>query len=81
MNPLPDNSSDTELVGGVAQFFITKINTIREKLTNIALYVLQDSSILRLQKFVTVSEEDVKSIIITASQRHGTNMTAILNLT
>ena len=31
MNPLPDHNSDMELADEFAQFFITKIDTIREK--------------------------------------------------
>ena len=64
MNQLPDHNSDTELADEFAQFFITKTDTIREKFTNIAPYALQDSDIPRLQKFDTMSEEDVKRIIM-----------------
>ena len=45
MNPLPDHNSNTELADEFAQFFITKIDTIREKFTNTAQYALQDSNI------------------------------------
>ena len=48
MNPLPDHNNDTELVDELAQFFTTKIDTIREKFTNKALHALQDSNIPRL---------------------------------
>ena len=49
MNALPDHNSDTKLADGFTQFVITKIDTIREKVTNIAPYALQDSDISRLQ--------------------------------
>ena len=64
MNPLPDHKNDTELADELANFFISKINTIKKKFTNIALYALQDSNIQRLWKFDTMSEEGIKKIII-----------------
>ena len=48
MNPLPDHNSDTEPADAFAQFFITKIDTIREKFTNTAAYTPQDSYTPRL---------------------------------
>ena len=91
MNPLPDHNRDTELADEFTQFFITQIDTITKKSTNIALYALQDSNIPRLWKFDTVSEEDFKRIIMSiksmscelkldtdhTSQRHATNIAAI----
>ena len=64
MYPLPGHNNDTKLANEFTQFFITKIDTIREKFTNIALYGLHDSNIPRLQKFDTMSEEDIKRTIM-----------------
>ena len=45
MSPLPDHNSDTDLADKFTQFFITKIDTIREMVIHIALYALYDSDI------------------------------------
>ena len=75
MNPLPDYNSDTELADEFAQFFITKIDTIRGMFINIALYALQDSNIPGLQKFDKVSEEDIKRIILSMKSKSYERLT------
>ena len=78
MSPLPVHNSNTELADEFTHFFIIKIDFIWEKFINIAPYALQDSDIPRLWKFDTVSEEDVKSIIMSMTSK-SCELDAILN--
>ena len=68
MNPLPDHNSDPDRQ-------MNSLNSSNQnghhegKFTNIILCALQDSDIPRLQKFDTVSEEDIERMIMSMKSR------------
>ena len=62
-NPLPKCDSKENLANQFAEFFIAKIQTIRDKLDNLQLYDHKDSSPPKLAKFEPLTEEEVRQIV------------------
>ena len=62
-NPLPDARSDQELAEQFAEFFLQKIETIREKFNNITPYTTDPKDKPELTKFSPISEPDLYKII------------------
>ena len=62
-NPLPKCDSKENLANQFAEFFIAKIQTIRDKLDNLQLYDHKDSSPPKLAKFKPLTEEEVRQIV------------------
>ena len=61
-NPLPECNTKEDLANQFAEFFITKIQNIRDKLDSLQVYGHKDSSPPKLSKFEPLMEE-VKQII------------------
>ena len=61
-NQLPEYDSK-ELANKFAEFFIAKIQTIRNKLDDLPLYDLQDSSSPKLSSLEPLTNEEVKQIV------------------
>ena len=64
-NPLPECDSKEKLANQFAEFFIAKIQTIRDKLHNLLVYDHKDSSQPKLAKFEPLTEEEVRQIVKT----------------
>ena len=62
-NPLPKCDSKENLANQFAEFYIVKIQTIRDKLDNLQLYDHKDSSPPKLAKFEPLTEEEVRQIV------------------
>ena len=62
-NPFPEAQSDQELAEQFAEIFFHKIETICEKLNNIALHTREPSDVPQLPKFSPISEPDLYKII------------------
>ena len=62
-NPLPECNSKEDLANQFAEFFIAKIQTIRDKLDNLLAYDHKDSSPPKLAKFKPLTEEEVRQIV------------------
>ena len=62
-NQLPEYDSKEELANQFAEFFIAKIQTIRDKLDDLPLYDLQDSSPPKLSSLEPLTNEEVKQIV------------------
>ena len=62
-NQLPEYDSKEELANQFAEFFIAKIQTIRDKLDDLPLYDLQDSSPPKLSSLEPLTNEEVKHIV------------------
>ena len=58
-NPLLDAQTDQELAEQFAEFFLQKIETIREKFNNIAPYKTEPDPIPQLNKFSPINETDL----------------------
>ena len=60
-NPLPEGLSDEDLVEHFANFFIEKIENIRDKLNNYTLYnPIENSTIGKLSKFKPLSTGEIR---------------------
>ena len=62
-NPLPECDTKEDLANQFAEFFITKIQNIRNKLDSLPVYDHKDSSPPKLSKFEPLTEEEVRQII------------------
>ena len=62
-NPLPECNTKEDLANQFAEFFITKIQNIRDKLDSLLVYDHKDSSPPKLSKFEPLMEEEVRQII------------------
>ena len=62
-NPLPECDTKEDLANQFAEFFITKIQNIRDKLDSLPVYDHKDSSPPKLSKFEPLMEEEVRQII------------------
>ena len=61
-NPLPECDTKEYLANQFAEFFITKIQNIRDKLDSLLVYSHKDSSPPKLSKFEPLMEEEVNAI-------------------
>ena len=64
LNPLPEAKSDKILAKDFTNFFLNKVETIRERFHNIPPYEPTKAHIPQLSKFSTLSEEEVKKTIM-----------------
>ena len=62
-NILPEEDDDTKLAGQFREFFLSKIINIRKLFHNIPLCKTHQDTVPRLEKFSTISEADLKTII------------------
>ena len=62
-NPLPECNTKEDLANQFAEFFITKMQNIRDKLDSFPVYNHKDSLPPKLAKFEPLMEEDVRQII------------------
>ena len=62
-NPLPECDSKEDLANQFAEFFIAKIQTIRDRLDSLLIYNHKDSSPPKLAKFEPLTEKEVRQII------------------
>ena len=62
-NPLPECNTKEDLANKFAEFFITKIQNIRDKLDSLPVYEHNDSSPPKLSKFEPLMEEKIRQII------------------
>ena len=62
-NPLAECDTKEDLANQFAEFFITKIQNIRDKLDSLPVYDHKDSSPPKLSKFEPLREEEVRQII------------------
>ena len=62
-NQLPECDSKEELANQFAEFFIAKIQTIRDKLDDLPVYDLKDSSPPKLPNLEPLTNEEVRQII------------------
>ena len=59
-NPLPECNSKEDLANQFAEFFIAKIQTIRDRLDSLPVYDHKDSSPPKLAKFEPLTEEELR---------------------
>ena len=62
-NQLPEYDSKEELANQFAEFFIAKIQTIRDKLDDLPVYDLKDSSPPKLSSLEPLTNEKVRQIV------------------
>ena len=62
-NPLPECDTKEDLANQFADFFITKIQNIRDKFDSLPVYDHKDSSPPKLSKFEPLREKEVRQII------------------
>ena len=62
-NPLPEEDDDTKLAEQFGEFFLSKIINIRKLFHNISPYKTQQDMVPRLDKFSTIGEAELKTII------------------
>ena len=62
-NQLPEYDSKEELANQFAEFFIAKIQTIRDKLDDLPVYDLKDSSPPKLSSLEPLTNEEVRQIV------------------
>ena len=62
-NPMPKNKSDIQLAEEFAEFFIDKIDKIRQQFHNTVTYISEEKHISQLKKFDPVSEVTLEGII------------------
>ena len=62
-NPLPEEDDDTKLAEQFGEFFINKIINIGKLFHHIPPHKSQEDTIPRFNKFSTISEADLKTII------------------
>ena len=62
-NPLPEEDDDSKLAEQFGEFFLGKIINIRELFHNIPPYKTQQDTVPRLDKFSTINDADLKTII------------------
>ena len=62
-NPLPEEDDDTKLAEQFGKFFLNKIINIRKLFHNIPPYKTQKDTFPRVDKFSTICEADLKTII------------------
>ena len=62
-NQLPEYDSKEELANQFAKLFIEKIQTIRDKLDDLPLYDLKDSSPRKLSSLEPLTNEEVRQIV------------------
>ena len=64
LNPMPEAKSDTSLAEGFADYFITKIDKIRENFTGTEQYqAILDESIPEFTSFSVLSESEVEKLV------------------
>ena len=64
LNPMPESPSDEVLAEGFAEYFITKIDKIRENFTNTECYQpITDEPIPEFTCFNVLSESDVEKLV------------------
>ena len=63
-NPLPPGKTDDQLAEDFAEFFMNKIQTLRESLADHPLYRPKPTNIPKFDTFKELREEDVKKLII-----------------
>ena len=62
-NQLPEHDSKEELTNQFAEFFIAKVQTIRDKLDDLPVYDLKDSSPPKLSSLEPLTNKEVRQII------------------
>ena len=62
-NPMPQGKTDTQLAEEFAEFFIDKIDKIRQQFQNTVAYVSEANDIPQLMKFNPVTESEVEKTI------------------
>ena len=63
-NPLPEGLSDEELAEHFADFFIGKIENIRDKLNSYTLYSpIENNTIGKLSEFKPLSTDEIRKLI------------------
>ena len=63
-NPLPEDLSDEDLAEHFANFFITKIENIRNKLNNYSLYTLIENCTMGTQsEFKLLSADEIRNLV------------------
>ena len=68
-NPMPEGRSDQELAESFADFFMNKIQNIRDTLNDIPAYEPTSQASCSLSKFHPLTSEQVKEIIISLSTK------------
>ena len=63
-NPLPEVISDVELAEEFSDFFLQKINMIRQQLNKIEAYQPTEGDVPQLQKFSTINEHELRDTIM-----------------
>ena len=69
INPLPDNKSHGEMASDFADFFIRKIQTIRDELSNANVFKPQVNNIRQLNKFTSLKIEEVQKEIMSMKSK------------
>ena len=64
INPLPDNKSHGEMANDFADFFIGKIQTIRDKLSSANIFKPQVNNLPQLNQFTPLEIEEVQKEIM-----------------
>ena len=62
-NQLPECDSKEKLANQFTEFFIAKIQTIRDKLNDLPVYDHKDSSLLKLSSLEPLTDEEVRQIV------------------
>ena len=69
-NPMPEGKSDEELANECAEYFISKIDNIRDSLKDVPLYVpSENKKFPKLEELSEITELDVKNIINTLATK------------
>ena len=64
INPLPDNKSHGEMANDFVDYFVGKIQTIRDELSNANVFKPQVNNIPKLKQFTPLEIEEVQKEII-----------------
>ena len=62
-NPMPPHNSDESLANHLADYFITKIDKIRDNFSQTPVFIAEATDIPTLQKFAPLTAEQVTNLI------------------
>ena len=69
-NPLPPNKTNEKLAKDFAKYFLSKIEKIRESLTNTPPYVTVQHSVPKFTSFCPLMESEVHTVIMWMKNKH-----------